>query len=398
MSTPGPPGGFNPFDKLFGDLGRMFAQQGPVNWDVARQIALFLATEGEAEANVDPLERMRLEELVRVADLHISERTGLATSVTGGVLSVAPVTRSDWAMRSLDAHKPLFERLAVSLNAAGDGAVAGDDEPDPADDIATEKLLGELGRMVGPVLLGLQAGSMLGHLSRRALGQYDLPIPRPPSDELLVVPANLDVFAAEWSLAADDLRLWVCLHEVTHHAVLARPHVRARLEGLIADYVSSFEADPSALEGMMGGFDPTDPERMQAAFADPELLLGALQTPAQKELLATIETLTVVLEGFVDHIMDTVGRALIGSYGMLSEAVRRRRVEASDGDRFVERLLGLQLGQAQYDRGAAFVRGVVERAGDEALGRLWASPRELPTAAEVDAPGLWLARIELPEE
>jgi len=148
----------------------------------------------------------------------------------------------------------------------------------------------------------------------------------------------------------------------------------------------------------MGGFDPTDPERMQAAFADPELLLGALQTPAQKELLATIETLTVVLEGFVDHIMDTVGRALIGSYGMLSEAVRRRRVEASDGDRFVERLLGLQLGQAQYDRGAAFVRGVVERAGDEALGRLWASPRELPTAAEVDAPGLWLARIELPEE
>jgi len=390
VSTPGPPGGFNPFEKLFADLGRMFAQQGPVNWDVARQIALFLATEGEAEANVEPLERMRLEELVRVADLHISERTGLTTAITGGVLSVAPVTRSEWAMRSLDAHKPLFERLAVSLNAA-------DDEPDAEEDDGPEKLLGDLGRMVGPVLLGLQAGSMLGHLSRRALGQYDLPIPRPPSDELLVVPANLDAFADEWSLAPDDLRLWVCLHEVTHHAVLGRPHVRARLEGLIADYVSSFEVDAGALEGMMGGLDPTDPEGMQAAFADPEVLLGALQSPAQQELLATIETLTVVLEGFVDHIMDTVGKALIGSYNMLSEAVRRRRVESSDGDRFVERLLGLQLGQAQYDRGAAFVRGVVERAGDDGLARLWASARELPTPAEVDAPGLWLARIELPD-
>jgi uncharacterized protein (DUF2342 family) len=107
--------------------------------------------------------------------------------------------------------------------------------------------------------------------------------------------------------------------------------------------------------------------------------------------------LTVVLEGFVDHVMDTVGRALISSFGMLSEAVRRRRVEATDGDRFVERLLGLQLGQAQYDRGAAFVRGVVERAGEAGLARLWASPRELPTPAEVDAPGLWLARIELPD-
>jgi putative hydrolase len=395
VSTPGPPGGFNPFEKLFADLGRMFAQQGPVNWDVARQIALFLATDGEAEANVDPLERMRLEELLRVADLHISERTGFVTAFTGGVLNVIPVTRSDWAMRSLDAHKSLFERLAVSLNSSGDGP-ADALEADAGD--GTEKLLGDLGRMVGPVLLGLQTGSMLGHLSRRAFGQYDLPIPRPPSDELLIVPANLDAFAEEWSLAPDDLRLWVCLHEVTHHAVLGRAHVREQLEGLIGEYVSSFQVDPSALESMIGGLDPSDPESMQTAFAEPDALLGALQTPAQHELLAKIETVTVVLEGFVDHVMDTVGSALIGSYAMLSEAVRRRRVEATDGDRFVERLLGLQLGQAQYDRGAAFVRGVVERAGEGGLDRLWASRRELPTPAEVDAPGLWLARIELPDD
>jgi putative hydrolase len=166
---------------------------------------------------------------------------------------------------------------------------------------------------------------------------------------------------------------------------------------MIAEYVSSFEVDPSALEGMMGGFDPTNPEGMQAAFADTEVLLGALQTPAQHDLLTTIETLTVVLEGYVDHVMDTVGGALIGSYGMLSEALRRHRVEASEGDRFVERLLGLQLGQTQYDRGAAFVRGVIDRAGDEGLARLWNSVRELPTPAEIDAPGLWLARIELPD-
>jgi putative hydrolase len=381
----------------------MFAQQGPVNWDVARQIALFLATEGAAEPNVDPLERMRLEALVRVADLHVAERTGLATAVTGSVLGVAPVTRADWAMRSLDAYKPLFERLAVSLNRPDDDEPAArlDDPDHDADDDAhdaTEKLLGDLGRMVAPVLLGLQAGSMLGHLSRRSLGQYDLPIPRPLSDELLVVPANLDAFAEEWSLAPDDLRLWVCLHEVTHHAVLGRPHVRAKLETLVGEYVSSFEVDPDALEGMIGSFDPTNPEDMQSAFADTDVLLGALQTPAQSELLASIETLTVVLEGFVDHVMDTVGGGLIGSYAMLSEAVRRRRVEAADADRFVERLLGLQLGQIQYDRGAAFISGVIERAGEDGLGRLWRSARELPTPAEVDAPGLWLARIELPDD
>jgi uncharacterized protein (DUF2342 family) len=43
------------------------------------------------------------------------------------------------------------------------------------------------------------------------------------------------------------------------------------------------------------------------------------------------------------------------------------------------------------------VAGVVERAGPEGLDRLWRSARDLPTPADVDAPGLWLARIELPD-
>jgi uncharacterized protein (DUF2342 family) len=44
-----------------------------------------------------------------------------------------------------------------------------------------------------------------------------------------------------------------------------------------------------------------------------------------------------------------------------------------------------------------FVRGVVERAGEEGLVRLWHSGKELPTPAELNAPGLWLARIDLPD-
>jgi uncharacterized protein (DUF2342 family) len=80
---------------------------------------------------------------------------------------------------------------------------------------------------------------------------------------------------------------------------------------------------------------------------------------------------------------------------MLTEALRRRRVEAAESDRFVERLFGLELTQATYARGAAFVDGVVERAGDVGLRRLWTDADHLPTPPEVDAPGLWLARIDL---
>ena len=374
---------------MFGDLARLFSRQGPVNWDVARQTSMWLATDGQAEPNVDPLERIRLEELVRVADLQVSTATGLTTSIAGGVLTVLPVSRGDWALHSLEAYRPFLERLATSLAASG-----APDDDDPAD--PTTQLLGDLGKLLGPVLLGMQSGFMLGHLARRALGQYDLPLPRRPADQLLVVPANLDAFADEWSLVPDDLRLWVCLHEVTHHAVLGRPHVRARLEDLINEYVSRFEVDPSALEASLGNIDPTDAAGLQAVLGNPETLLGAIRSPAQQETLSRIETLTAVIEGYVDHIMETTGRGLIGSYGQLTEALHRRRVEAGDGDRFAARLLGLELGRGQYERGADFVRGVVERAGDEGLARLWASERELPTPAELDAPGLWLARIDLP--
>lgn len=386
---------------MFGDLARMFSQQGPLNWDVARQIAFWLATEGQAEANVDPIERMRLEELGRVADLHVGQATGLPTSVTGRPLTILPVTRSDWTNRSLEAHRPLLERLAASLGRStpepggGMGAGAGlDDDPLGGPDPTTQ-LLGSLGQLLGPVLMGLQTGSMLGHLSRRALGQYDLPIPRAPSDELLVVPANVDELATEWSLPADDLRLWVCLREVSHHAVLGRPHVRARLEELMGAYVSGFEIDPDALESSLGEVDPTDLAGFQAVLGNPETLLGAMQTSTQRDLLVHLEALTCAIEGYVDHVLDRVGRGLVGSFPMIDEALRRRRVETGEGDRFVERLLGLELGQAQYDRGAAFVRGVVERAGDDALVRLWQDERDLPTPAEIDAPGLWLARIDL---
>ena len=389
MSSSGPEGG-NPFEGLpmFGDLARMFSRQGPVNWDVARQTSSWLATDGQPEGNVDPLERIRLEELVRVADLHVSAATGLSTSIAGGILSILPVTRGDWALHSLEAYRPFLERLATALSTAPD-----DDEP--AD--AATQLLGDLGRMLGPVLLGMQSGFMLGHLSRRALGQYDLPLPRRPADQLLVVPANLDAFAEEWSLAGDDLRLWVCIQEVTLHAVLGRPHVRARLQDLIYEYVSRFEVDPDALEMSLGNIDPTDAAGLQAVLGNPETLLGAMRSPGQQETLSRIETLTAVISGYVDHTMDTTGRRLIGSYGQITEALRRRRVEASEGDRFAARLLGLELSRGQYERGANFIRGVVERAGDDGLSRLWASERELPTTAEVDAPGLWLARIDLPE-
>jgi putative hydrolase len=190
--------------------------------------------------------------------------------------------------------------------------------------------------------------------------------------------------------------MWVCLHTLIHHGVLGRPHVRRRLEELLFEYVSGFEVNAGALEERLGEVDPADPESLQRVLGDTETLFGAMQSEAQRAMIPRLEALTSVIAGYVDHTMDLLGVRLIGKYGPLTEALRRRRVERGEGERFVERLFGVGLAHAQYERGAQFVRGVVERAGEEGLALLWRSERELPTAAEVDAPGLWLARIDLP--
>jgi len=388
--------GTNPFGGLpiFGDLARLFSQQGNPGWDAARQLALSVATDGGQEPNVDPLVRMQFEALARVAELQISAATGLAASRGGLGITITPVTRGQWATSALEAWQPLFEALAGSLQAVDPT----DPGPVPGDPMS---FLAPLMKMVGPMMLGMTAGSMVGHLARRCFGQYDLPIPRGVSDELLVLPSNLDAFGEEWSLPADDLRLWICLEEVAVHSVLLVPHVRTRLDDYLLRYVSSFEPDPGALEQHLGELDLSDPSsvtNIEMTFSDPQMLLGAMQSATQRDLLPGYETLVAAIVGYVDHIMDIVGGSLLTNYSMLSEALRRRRVEADTSDRFVERLFGLELSQRTYERGAAFIGGVVERAGDEGLSRLWESERTLPTPNELDAPGLWLARIEFPED
>ena len=412
----------DPFAGLFGALGEMFGSGipgtgglpglpggfptggGTGGSDPARQIAMAVASEGGSEPNVDPVVRIGYESLLRVAELQIADRTGLQVA-HAAALHLRPVTRTAWASESVDAYRPYLTRMSHIPGDPGDPGGPSDmgsgPHLDPSDqdaDPSTAWLSGLLAAMA-PMMAGITTGTMVGRLALRSLGTYDLPIPR-DGDELLIVVPNVEAFATDWSLPAEDLRLWICLHEVAHHAVLGVPHLRTVLTDLLTRHAGAFRNDPSALRDRLGDIDLTGgPEalvRLQESL-DPEMVLGAVRSPEQEALLPRLEALVAMVIGYVDHVMDDIGSTLIGSYRQVTEAVRRRRVGTGEADRFVERILGLDLTQEQVDRGAAFVDGVVERSGGEGLDRLWADERNLPTPAEVDAPGLWLARIDLPD-
>lgn len=382
--------GENPFAglPLFGDLARALSGQGPLNWEAARQFAQLAATGGASEPNPDPSARLALADLARIAEMHVQAVTGLDTALG---LTISTLNPGSWAQRTLTAYQPLFTELATSLQSRPD-----DDTPsDPA-----MAMMAGLSQMMAPAMMGMAVGSMVGQLARRAFGQYDLPLPRSASEELVLVPATIDAFAAEWELPRDDVRMWVLLQELVGHALYGVPHVREAVLGLVRSHVGGFRPDPGALFEKLSDLDAGDVDPMatlQRALGDPEILLGAVRTAEQDAVQPSLDAMLALVVGYVDHAVDRASARLLGDSNRISEAVRRRRVETSPDDLFVQRLLGLRLDRHQVERGRAFVDGVVERAGDEGLARLFASEAALPTPNEIDAPGLWLARLDLPD-
>jgi putative hydrolase len=384
--------GGNPFANLpmFGDLAKALAGQGPLNWDAARQFAALSSNTGNGEPNVDPTVRIQLTDLARIVEMHVHDLTGLETVFP----EITPVAKGVWAQRTLDAYRPLFTEMATSLGQRP--ADIGDDLVG-ADPMAA--MMANLTQMMAPAMMGMAVGSMVGRMALRTFGQYDLPIPRDEAT-LLVVPANIDQFALDWSLPVDEMRLWVIAQELIGHSLFSIASLRTQFAALVRQHVGAFRPDPAAVTDRLASLeadDAGDPmAAMQQLLGDPAVLLGAVQSSEQAALAPQLDAAVAAVVGYVDYMVDSVAVRVIGGDALrIAEAVRRRRVEVSPDDLFVQRLLGLQLTQEQVQRGKTFVAGVVDRVGEARLTELFSRPDALPTPAELDAPGLWVARLEL---
>lgn len=378
----------NPFSALpmFGDISRALSGQGPLNWDAARQFALLGATQGQPESNVDPAVRIAFNDLARIAAMHVDQLTGADEPFP----ELRVVTRSQWASETLDAYRPLFTELATSLGQTPSAPDAESEDP-------MMQMMAGLNQMMAPAMLGMSVGSMVGALAQRVFGLHDLPIPRDRLDVVLVS-QTIDEFAASWEIPRDEMRLWVIAHELIGHRVFSISHLREQLTTMVRSHVGAFRPDPSAIADKLSGLDVTggDPmEAIQQAFSDPEVLLGAVQSEEQRQMQPQLDAAVAMVVGYTDWMVDAVAAQLIGGSALtIAEAVRRNRIESSPDDIFVERLLGIRLGEDQVHRGKAFIQGVVDRVGEVELHRLLGLPTAMPTPNEIDAPGLWIARVD----
>ncbi|VAW08131.1 hypothetical protein MNBD_ACTINO01-2, partial [hydrothermal vent metagenome] len=161
---------------IFEQLFKMLQTSGPVNWKLAREVTKSLAGQPEP---VDPTVAEEYRELAHVAEVKISLTTSLPSPPPG---ELNPTDRATWAAENQQSFRVLVEPLAEKFSSlTGSGGI-----PGIGDATGMDAMLAPL----GPALLGIQAGTMVGFMAHRALGQFDTGVPAMDHDRPYVIVPN----------------------------------------------------------------------------------------------------------------------------------------------------------------------------------------------------------------
>ncbi len=452
--------------EALGDLGALFGQSGlgslgglggpaglsglggqgaGLQWDSARQAAIWTAAGGSVEPNLDPLERIGFQDLLTKVRREVIATLGLPEAAVPTTINAQ--TRAGFAAEYLQELRGLFDAVVNGIaTPANPGSTAADsNDNDEPQELAS---ISQLFAMLGPAMNSPQLGTMVGTLATVALGTADLVGAR--TGQLMVIPANVNAFAAEWSIDTVIARSHVVIVEAVTAGILGVPHVQARIADLVRRYAAATRVNPSALRdsigGMLGGLNGSSADdgasdsplgniggllsgfglgglgglggsggpsglgnnannansdsadaasKAMRSLSGDRGLIGVAETPEQAAIRAQIRTLMVPLAGVIEYGVAVIGARMLGDNRQVMEAWRRRRNAPADAIRSLSTLLGLQLTKDDLEAAGGFVGGVLQRVGSEGLTALWESDSNLPTTAEVEAPGLWLARIGL---
>lgn len=353
------------------------ADQPLADWGLARSVALTVATRGAPDVTSDQADDLRrdLHEAVRRADPLARRVTGLGDGLPPAEAHV--VGRRGWVRSNVASIAWLTDPLA-------------------------ERLLRHsvMGRAVTRRALAVQLGAVLGYLSTRVLGQYEVVLPgdATPGRLLLVGPNFLDVerqYLTTTDVAPGEFRFAVVLHEIAHRLQFeAVPWLRPLLRGLLDEYFADARLDPDRLRAITDRI----PEilREPAMLTDPQRLLELVLTPVQVGVLQRAQAMMSLLEGHGNVVMDWGAEAAgDGTIGFDPARVRNvlNQRRSRPADRALRGALGLSMKARQYQVGEEFILAVAERHGRDLFNLVWDDPANLPTTDELDDPDAWAARV-----
>ncbi|MGY0058645.1 zinc-dependent metalloprotease [Streptomyces sp. LZ34] len=393
-------GGENPFAAMFGslnpgDLGAAFQQLGqmlsyeggPVNWDMAKDIARQTVAQGTADgtkdASVGPTERAAVQEALRLADLWLDG----VTSLPSGAGTAVAWSRAEWVEATLPVWKDLVDPVAERV-----GAAMGDVLPEEMQAMAGP-LLGMM-RSMGGAMFGTQIGQAVGVLAGEVVGSTDIGLPLGPAGKAALLPVNIAAFGSGLGVPEEEVRLYLALREAAHQRLFSHvPWLRSHLFGAVEGYARGIKVDTAKLEDAVGQLDPTHPEQLQEALQ--QGMFQPEDTPAQKAALARLETALALVEGWVDAVVHAAAAPHLPSADALRETLRRRRASGGPAEQTFATLIGLELRPRRLRDASRLWASLTDARGLDGRDGLWAHPDMLPTAEDLDDPDGFVHREQL---
>ncbi len=214
-----------------------------VDWELARRVASRIAAR---KPHADPSTWGSLEEdfldLTPIAEDLVEQETGLR-SLSGNARARA-TDRAGW----VDANLASFDRLLRPLL---EGFGDHDDEPG-----LFSRITDPVTDLVGPKASAAQVGALLGWMSGRVLGQYDLLViedERPEDqDWVYFVGPNIIGLEERYGFSPREFRLWIAVHECTHRAQFTGvTWLRPYFLSLVNELLDAVDPDPKRLTETM---------------------------------------------------------------------------------------------------------------------------------------------------
>jgi putative hydrolase len=379
-------------------------QGGPVNWDLAKDVARQAAA-GD-DPSVGPAERAAVTDAIRLAELWLDPTTSFPAATT----SARAWSRAEWIEATLPTWTTLVEPVAAKVVEAFGGELTGGltaglggaaglaglglpgidldsdaegDAPGQLPDMAGPLL--SMMRQMGGVMFGGQVGQALGTLSREVVSSTDVGLPLAGVGHAALIPAGIAAFGEGLGIAPDEVRLFLALREAACHRLFAGvPWLRGRLIAAIDDYARGITVDTSRMQEALGSIDPTNPEALQDALTGG--LFEPENTPAQQAALARLETLLALIEGWIDDVVAQAADGRLASASALGETVRRRRAGGGPAEQTFATLVGLQLRPRRMREASQLWRLLRESRGLDGRDALWEHPDLLPTVDDLDDP------------
>lgn len=395
-----PGGADNPFAAMFGsmnpnDLGAAFQQLGqmlsyeggPVNWDMAKDIARQTVAQGTADGvkdvSVGIAEKSAVEEAVRLADLWLDG----VTSLPSGANAAVAWSRAEWVEATLPVWKELVDPVAERV-----GAAMGSVLPEEMQAMAGP-LLGMM-RSMGGAMFGQQIGQAVGVLAGEVVGSTDIGLPLGPAGRAALLPLNIESFGKDLGVPSDEVRLYLALREAAHARLFAHvPWLRSHLFGAVEGYARGIKVDTSKLEDVVGQLDPSNPEQLQEALQGG--MFQPQDTPEQKAALARLETALALVEGWVDAVVHEAAKPRLASADAMRETMRRRRASGGPAEQTFATLIGLELRPRRLRDASRLWASLTDARGVDGRDGLWEHPDMLPTASDLDDPDGFVHREQL---